>query len=68
MTVPKKPPTAVETQAPAFLTAIQLENQIRNRAYGLYEARGKEYGHEVEDWLDAEAEVRGNRAAPGAAA
>jgi hypothetical protein len=34
-----------------------LEQQIRNRAYQLYEERGREDGHEVEDWLRAEAEV-----------
>jgi uncharacterized protein HemX len=35
----------------------RLEQQIRNRAYQLYEERGREDGHEVEDWLRAEAEV-----------
>jgi hypothetical protein len=34
-----------------------LEQQIRQRAYQLYEARGREDGHELEDWLNAEAEV-----------
>jgi hypothetical protein len=38
------------------LTEEELEN-IRQRAYELYEARGRENGHEVEDWLQAEAEV-----------
>jgi hypothetical protein len=33
------------------------EEQIRSRAYELYERRGKEGGHEVEDWLQAEADV-----------
>jgi hypothetical protein len=33
--------------------------QIRCRAYELYEERGREDGHEVEDWLRAEAEVTG---------
>jgi len=37
-------------------TEEQLE-KIRQRAYELYEARGREDGHEVEDWLQAEAEV-----------
>src|SRR5215469_8801464 len=31
--------------------------QIRVRAYELFEQRGREAGHEVEDWLKAEAEV-----------
>ena len=44
-----------------------LEDQIRQRAYQLYEARGREDGHELEDWLRAEAELVGT-AAKGAAA
>ncbi len=35
----------------------QLEEQIRRRAYALYEARGREDGHDREDWLQAEAEI-----------
>ena len=42
----------------------QLEKQIRLRAYALYESRGCEVGHELDDWLQAEAEILGphNRA------
>jgi len=36
-----------------------LEEQIRLRAYELYEARGGEDGHELDDWLKAEAEILG---------
>jgi len=36
-----------------------LEEQIRLRAYELYEARGRGDGHDVEDWLEAEAEITG---------
>ncbi len=35
------------------------EEQIRLRAYELYEARGRGDGHDVEDWLEAEAEING---------
>jgi len=35
----------------------QLEDQIRERAYELYEARGREDGHDLEDWLLAEEEI-----------
>ena len=38
-----------------------LEEQIRQRAHELYEARGRKGGHGVEDWLQAEAEVRAAR-------
>jgi hypothetical protein len=38
-----------------------LEEQIRRRAYELYEARGLEDGHDLDDWLQAEAEILGTR-------
>ena len=34
-----------------------LEEMIRVRAYAIYEERGKQDGHEREDWLRAEAEL-----------
>ncbi len=47
--------------------AALLEQQIRQRAHQLYEARGRQSGHEVEDWLTAEAEIRAvRRKAPAA--
>jgi len=30
---------------------------IRKRAYELFEARGREPGHELDDWLQAEREI-----------
>lgn len=39
--------------------AEAVAEQIRCRAYELYEERGREDGREVEDWLRAEAEVTG---------
>jgi hypothetical protein len=45
----KKPPARSEPQ--------DLDLQIRVRAYQLYEARGREDGHELEDWLRAEEEL-----------
>ena len=41
------------------LSAVNLEEQIRVRAYQLYEERGYTPGHEAEDWLVAEREVLG---------
>jgi Protein of unknown function (DUF2934) len=38
-------------------TPIDLEAQIRQRAYELYEERGCMPGHETEDWIRAEQEV-----------
>ena len=38
-----------------------LEEQIRRRAYELYEARGREDGHDLDDWLQAEADFLGTK-------
>ncbi len=35
----------------------QVEARIRQRAYELYEQRGRDDGHDWEDWLTAESEV-----------
>ena len=39
----------------------QLEEQIRCRAYELYEARGREDGRDLDDWLQAEGEILGSK-------
>ena len=41
--------------------------QIRARAYELFEQRGGEPGHDMEDWLQAEAEVTQQKAKTRAA-
>ena len=38
-------------------SAADLEEEIRSRAYQLYEERGYTPGHEDEDWLVAEQEI-----------
>lgn len=35
-----------------------LEEQIRQRAYELYVERGNQSGSELDDWLQAEEEIR----------
>jgi len=38
--------------------SLELTEQlIRVRAYQLYEERGRRDGHDIEDWLRAEAEI-----------
>ncbi len=37
------------------------DEEIRRRAYELYETRGREDGHDLDDWLQAKAEVLGTR-------
>ena len=51
-------------KSPASVTSDpqELEHQIRLRAYELYEARGREDGHEQEDWLHAEEEITHKKA------
>ena len=34
-----------------------LHEQIRRRAFELFEQRGREEGHELDDWLQAEEEL-----------
>lgn len=41
----------------------ELQDEIRRRAYELYEQRGSNDGHEVSDWLQAESEVAQKRVA-----
>ena len=44
-----------------------LEEEIRRRAYELYEERGREDGHDLDDWLRAEAEITAKNAKTAAA-
>ena len=46
---PRTAKTDVVTQVPA--------ETISHRAYSFFQARGSEHGHDVEDWLVAEAEL-----------
>lgn len=59
--------TRKSTNSRTATTPRDLEEQIRCRAYELYENRGRQDGHDVEDWLQAEAEISGNTAMPAAA-
>ena len=36
----------------------RIADLIRERAYQLYEARGRQQGHEPDDWLQAEREIK----------
>lgn len=58
----QKPPLAVIPKGDgagspsAASAAISREERIRQSAYALYEARGCVDGHDVDDWLIAEAQ------------
>jgi Protein of unknown function (DUF2934) len=59
----KERPTFVSSTAPENISA-----QIARRAYELYETRGQEDGHDLEDWLRAEEEITGRAAGRAAKA
>ena len=55
--------TKTQANHPDIGSLELTENIIRERAYQLFEKRGYEHGHDVEDWLQAEAEVMGKKSA-----
>ena len=65
---------SVRTRAPRNLTRVPMpdsmvrpleavahDDEVARRAYTLYEQRNCADGHDVEDWLSAERDVRGIR-------
>jgi hypothetical protein len=53
----------VSTTQPDVGSLELTEELIRVRAYRFFEERGCEHGHDLEDWLRAEAEVFGKKPA-----
>ncbi|HZQ96845.1 MAG TPA: DUF2934 domain-containing protein [Candidatus Sulfotelmatobacter sp.] len=51
-------PSIVKSEPRSNVLPINLEDEIRRQAYLLAERRGFEPGHEAEDWIAAEREVR----------
>jgi len=52
-----KPSTlAPKSDEPTIL--IPIEQQIQQRAHELYEQRGRTDGHDLDDWLQAECEIK----------
>jgi len=64
----RKPKSAKTTAAPVQQVSVSTDFQetIRSRAYSIYEQRGREHGHDLDDWLIAEAEVVGKAFAQSA--
>jgi hypothetical protein len=56
-------PDQIKTHLPvSHPSSLELtEEIIRVRAYELFVHRGYEHGHDVEDWIIAEAEVLGKK-------
>jgi hypothetical protein len=59
LTMPEATSTAQVRKASSSANSqnLDLDAQIRQRAYELYQERGCTPGHENEDWLQAEAQV-----------
>jgi hypothetical protein len=57
-------PTAIPNSKPMKVTkpSPDLQEQIRRRAHELYEQRGRDDGHELDDWLQAESELSQQKA------
>jgi len=56
--------TTVNPQMPTLSTGTRatespadIQEQVRRRAFELYEQRGREDGHDLDDWLQAESEL-----------
>ena len=59
--IEKEPSTlAPKSDEPPVL--IPIEQQIQQRAYELYEQRGRTDGHDWDDWLQAECEIKSTQA------
>lgn len=56
---PRKRPASLSQ--PELAAAPVEEHEIAQAAYQRYEARGREDGHDVDDWLEAEREIREHR-------
>jgi hypothetical protein len=59
----------VEPERPNRLSHLpgNQQEQIRLRAFEIYQQRGRQDGYELEDWLQAESEVLDNQRTPKAA-
>jgi len=47
-----------ERKTPATQAPTELQEQVRRRSYEIYKERGTTPRSEVDDWLQAEAELR----------
>jgi hypothetical protein len=50
--IPTLPKETRATESP-----VDSQEQVRRRAFELYELRGREDGHDLDDWLQAESEL-----------
>jgi len=57
-----KTPMPIRPSVQTTESSIDLQEQIRLRAYQLYDQRGREHGLDLDDWLQAESEVTQQKA------
>jgi len=55
----KRPETSGDVVSEDAVSAEVTDEQVAARAFERFLARGGEHGHDVEDWLAAEEELRG---------
>jgi len=55
----QKVENAAQKTLPIFEEISKRFNEIRQRALDLFEKRGRQIGHELDDWLKAEREILG---------
>jgi H+-transporting ATPase len=60
--VNRAPQTTLAPKSDEPTVLIPIEQQIQQRAYELYEQRGRTDGQDLDDWLQAECEIRGTQA------
>jgi hypothetical protein len=58
----EKEPLRLAPKSDEPTVLILIKQQIRQRAYELYEQRGRADGHDLDDWLQAEREIKGRQA------
>jgi len=61
VTKPQRKSSVADVAVVSAASGNGHEELIRQRAYSLYEARNYESGHELEDWLQAEAQISQSR-------
>ena len=55
-------PSALAPKPDGVIVVIPIDQRIRQRAYELYVQRGCTDGHDLDDWLQAEREIKGTEA------
>jgi DUF2934 family protein len=63
----RKPLPATKIAEPEVDTEVDMYEEISSRAYEIYVESGRKDGHDVENWLQAEMEVRARKTRPAAA-